>query len=67
MPSQLPFTINEPPRRFVNCMQNCRTTNQYNPICGTDNMTYHNDQKLLCAQNCGASKLIINYRIVTVF
>lgn len=55
-PSQLPFTVNEPPRSFINCMRNCQTTSQYNPICGSDNMTYHNDQKLLCAQNCGASK-----------
>lgn len=58
-PLQNPSTINSPSRSFLSCMANCQTTNQYNPVCGTDNMTYHNDQKLLCAQNCGASKSLL--------
>lgn len=33
-----------------------RTTGEYNPICGSDNNTYHNPARLTCAQECGASK-----------
>uniref|UniRef100_A0A182KHB9 Kazal-like domain-containing protein n=1 Tax=Anopheles christyi TaxID=43041 RepID=A0A182KHB9_9DIPT len=42
------------PRAFYSCMSNCLTLSQYNPVCGTDHTTYHNQYKLECANRCGA-------------
>ncbi|CAG4929443.1 unnamed protein product [Colias eurytheme] len=36
------------------CMNECPTTSEYNPVCGTDNVTYNNIGKLYCAQRCGS-------------
>ncbi|XP_035915131.1 uncharacterized protein LOC118513463 isoform X1 [Anopheles stephensi] len=41
-------------RAFYGCMSNCLTLSQYNPVCGTDHTTYHNEYKLQCANRCGA-------------
>ncbi|XP_050075846.1 uncharacterized protein LOC126563258 [Anopheles maculipalpis] len=41
-------------RAFYGCMSNCLTLSQYNPVCGTDHTTYHNEYKLECANRCGA-------------
>ncbi|XP_023950166.2 follistatin [Bicyclus anynana] len=35
------------------CMATCPTTSEYNPVCGSDHVTYNNHGKLMCAQNCG--------------
>ncbi|XP_050093162.1 uncharacterized protein LOC126576096 [Anopheles aquasalis] len=42
-------------RAFYSCMSGCLTLSQYNPVCGTDHTTYHNEYKLECANRCGAS------------
>ncbi|KAF6216657.1 hypothetical protein GE061_001003 [Apolygus lucorum] len=34
-----------------NC--DCQTTSEYNPVCGTNGVTYQNRQKLECAASCG--------------
>lgn len=42
------------------CLSRClRTlaTNEYNPICGSDNVTYKNPSSYRCATNCGKRKL----------
>lgn len=39
--------------RFWRCMASCPTTSEYNPVCGTDNLSYHNRQKLDCTNICG--------------
>lgn len=39
---------------FRQCLSSmCPTTNEYNPVCGTDNVNYDNQQKLNCANFCG--------------
>ena len=38
------------------CVQDCPTTSEYDPLCGTDNVTYINAGKFTCAQNCGVGK-----------
>lgn len=43
-------------RQFVRCMEDCKTTNEYNPVCGTNGETYSNRAKLLCSRRCGAGK-----------
>ncbi|XP_065210706.1 uncharacterized protein LOC135838834 isoform X2 [Planococcus citri] len=35
------------------CIRNCPATNQWKPVCGTDNLSYANMNKLRCAQMCG--------------
>nr|CAD7461881.1 unnamed protein product [Timema tahoe] len=35
------------------CTTNCPVTNEFNPVCGTDQVTYGNPGKLNCAVNCG--------------
>lgn len=41
------------------CMKSCYVYSQYDPVCGSDNETYSNEQNLKCAAECG--------REVTVF
>ncbi|XP_052859621.1 uncharacterized protein LOC128266872 [Anopheles cruzii] len=42
-------------RAFYSCMSGCLTLSQYNPVCGSDQTTYHNEYKLECANRCGAN------------
>lgn len=44
--------------QFLRCTANCQTTNQYNPVCGTDRQLYSNQARLECANQCGASKFL---------
>lgn len=38
------------------CIRKCPSLSQYDPICGTDNITYTNRAKFQCAQECGRGK-----------
>lgn len=38
---------------FRQCLTTCLTTNEYNPVCGSDNVNYDNARKLDCANFCG--------------
>lgn len=35
------------------CIRSCPVTSEYNPVCGTNNETYNNLGRLMCAQQCG--------------
>ncbi|XP_072932580.1 agrin-like [Epargyreus clarus] len=37
------------------CIQSCPTTSEYNPVCGTNDVTYNNIGKLECAKYCGVA------------
>jgi len=42
------------------CIQTkCPSTNEYNPVCGDDNITYQNPSKFKCAQFCRSGKHIL--------
>lgn len=38
------------------CVRRCPTLSNYNPVCGSDNITYTNEQRFRCAQQCGRRK-----------
>ncbi|XP_075975613.1 uncharacterized protein LOC142976219 [Anticarsia gemmatalis] len=40
---------------ILDCIKNCQATNEYNPVCGTNFVTYDNIGKLNCAKQCGVA------------
>lgn len=40
------------------CTAQCPTTPEYNPVCGSDGVTYNNPGKLSCAQICGKGSFV---------
>lgn len=43
------------------CEEACLVTSEYNPICGTDGLTYTNTGRLNCAIRCGKRNYKLNY------
>lgn len=35
------------------CIRSCPVTSEYNPVCGSNNVTYNNPGRLECAKKCG--------------
>lgn len=44
------------PPAILLCITACPVTSEYNPVCGSDRVTYNNPGRLACANMCGASK-----------
>lgn len=38
------------------CYRNCQSSNEYDPICGSNGITYQNIHRLECGIKCGHSK-----------
>ncbi|KAK2579545.1 hypothetical protein KPH14_010844 [Odynerus spinipes] len=38
---------------YERCVASCLSTPEYNPVCGTDNVSYDNPGRLNCATTCG--------------
>ncbi|XP_011691812.1 PREDICTED: four-domain proteases inhibitor-like [Wasmannia auropunctata] len=47
--------------QYNRCVTNCPVTNEYNPVCGTDNTDYTNPGGLGCAQRCGKDVRLNHY------
>ncbi|KAK9874681.1 hypothetical protein WA026_005501 [Henosepilachna vigintioctopunctata] len=47
--------------RMPPCEEACQTTPEYNPLCGSDNVTYNNMGRFNCAVSCGKN-IRIEYR-----
>lgn len=41
--------------KLADCIRTCPVTGEYNPVCGTNNVTYTNPARLECARNCGVN------------
>ncbi|XP_045494922.1 GATA zinc finger domain-containing protein 14-like isoform X1 [Colias croceus] len=41
------------------CVQDCPTSTRYEPVCGSDNITYYNREKFECAVKCGVDVMIV--------
>ncbi|XP_070504990.1 uncharacterized protein [Chironomus tepperi] len=43
--------------QVLSCIERCidTTLSNYNPVCGSDNQTYHNQERFDCANECGAN------------
>ncbi|XP_075222325.1 uncharacterized protein LOC142324992 isoform X2 [Lycorma delicatula] len=52
-----------PPSRPIEneCTRRCFTTPAFNPVCGTDKITYVNPTRLNCAKDCGQRVEISHY------
>ncbi|RZB77481.1 uncharacterized protein BDFB_005644, partial [Asbolus verrucosus] len=46
-------TTTTPSPQFSACVRRCPVTPEYNPVCGTDRITYQNEGRLRCARRCG--------------
>ncbi|XP_016916809.2 uncharacterized protein LOC108000744 [Apis cerana] len=47
--------------QFDQCVATCRTTPEYNPVCGTDQIDYKNPGQLSCASMCGKDVSLKHY------
>ncbi|XP_073843977.1 uncharacterized protein [Musca autumnalis] len=54
----LPQTTTPSPQ-FLECIQRCPTTSEYNPVCANNRQMYGNAQKFNCARRCGANIEIV--------
>ncbi|CAH0714419.1 unnamed protein product, partial [Brenthis ino] len=43
------------------CVQDCPSTSEYNPLCGNNNITYFNEGKFVCARKCGIDVIIVRH------
>lgn len=50
---------------LIACARNCPTTSEYNPVCGSDQVSYNNIRRLDCANMCGA-RLSPNWQSIQV-
>lgn len=41
------------------CMEACPASLEFKPVCGNNNVTYRNLEKLQCARRCGIGKKIL--------
>lgn len=52
-PAPASTTTTTPGPAFYRCFNNCPTTSEYNPVCGSDGVNYHNAHKIRCTNECG--------------
>ncbi|XP_066595930.1 uncharacterized protein [Prorops nasuta] len=59
-PSTIPSNLTDQ-TMFNQCFNNCPSTPEYNPVCGTDNVQYNNPGRLNCAIQCGQNVQLQRY------
>ncbi|KAG5668868.1 hypothetical protein PVAND_016788 [Polypedilum vanderplanki] len=57
MTGQTTTKTSQLPREVEMCIEECKTktSSVYDPVCGTDERTYTNTERMLCAGDCGAT------------
>ncbi|XP_055842462.1 uncharacterized protein LOC129909401 [Episyrphus balteatus] len=54
-----PVPVANPFQDYFDCISKCPTTAQYDPICGSDSVNYHNLGRLNCAAGCGVEVTMV--------
>lgn len=54
IPVTTPSAIPAQSPQLIACTRNCPTTSEYNPVCGSDQVTYNNIRRLDCQNMCTA-------------
>ncbi|XP_022190873.2 uncharacterized protein LOC111049168 [Nilaparvata lugens] len=56
-------TTARPNPQLTQCVNQCPTSIEYNPVCGSNRMTYNNPGRLRCAASCGTDVQLLHYGV----
>jgi hypothetical protein len=59
-PTQISLTSTAQPTANQDCIDGCilQIAGSYNPVCGTDQVKYNNQEHLECVRDCGLGEFI---------
>ncbi|CAK1600992.1 unnamed protein product [Parnassius mnemosyne] len=58
-PDRVVFTTSSETPSQKQCIQDCESSSAYSPVCGSNNVTFFNEEKFICARNCGINIYIL--------
>ncbi|RZF46572.1 hypothetical protein LSTR_LSTR002904 [Laodelphax striatellus] len=56
-------TTPRPSPEQTQCVSRCPASTEYNPVCGSNRMTYNNPGRLRCAASCGTNVQLSHYGV----
>ncbi|CAG4990155.1 unnamed protein product [Parnassius apollo] len=58
-PDRVVFATSSETPSQKQCIQDCESSSAYSPVCGSNNVTFFNEEKFICARNCGINIYIL--------